>query len=91
VQLKGAIANDDRMSCIITALIADNDICGAAQQVGNFAFTFITPLRPNNNYISQGSLCSINKISQSSIITKDCIDCQSLSLKIRNFNCETDF
>jgi hypothetical protein len=66
------------MSCIITALIADNDIGGAAQQVGNFTFTFITPLRPNNNYISQGSLCSINKISQLPIITKDMSVCQSL-------------
>jgi hypothetical protein len=33
----------------------------------------------------------LNKISQLPIITKDCIDCQSLSLKISNSHYETDF
>jgi hypothetical protein len=42
------------MTGINTTLIANNYICGATQQIGDFAFTFITPLSAYDYNICQG-------------------------------------
>jgi hypothetical protein len=37
------------------ALIADHDIGGATQQIGDLAFPFVTPLRTDDDNIGQGN------------------------------------
>lgn len=54
VQLEDPILNDDGVPGVDTALIADHDIGGPTQQIGDLAFPFVTPLRTDDDNIGQG-------------------------------------
>jgi hypothetical protein len=41
-----------RMTGVIAALKANHHISRLSQQINNFAFTFVPPLRSDNDYVS---------------------------------------
>jgi len=56
MQLESLTVYYHGMTGVDAPLVADNDICGFAEQIGNFAFSFIAPLGADYNYVSQGFL-----------------------------------
>jgi hypothetical protein len=54
VQLEGLITHNDRVACIDAPLVADDHIGGLTQEVGDFTFSFVTPLGTNNDNVCQG-------------------------------------
>ena len=54
MQLESLTVDYHRVTGIYAPLVADNDICGFAEQISNFAFSFIAPLGADHNYVSQG-------------------------------------
>ena len=53
MQFERALSYNDCVACIHSTLIADDDVGGVTQQIGNLPFTFVTPLRTDDDNVSQ--------------------------------------
>lgn len=42
---------DDGVACVISALAADDDVCGFGEVIDNFAFSFVAPLEAGDDCI----------------------------------------
>ena len=54
MKLEHTIVNHDRVPSIDAALIANHNICRSTEEIGDFAFSFVTPLRTDDDNIGQG-------------------------------------
>ncbi|WP_232201752.1 hypothetical protein, partial [Synechococcus sp. WH 5701] len=67
--------NDDRVPSIHTPLISHHHIGGAAQEIGDLSFSFVTPLSADDDNIGQGhggpkpQICTIREYFRSSVPT----------------------
>ena len=67
--------DDDRVPSIHTALIPHHHIGGAAQEIGDLSFSFVTPLSADDDNIGQGhggpkpQICTISDYFRSSVPT----------------------
>ena len=53
MQLQNLIINNDGVASIDAALITHHDISGPAQEIRDFSFPFVTPLRTDDDNIGQ--------------------------------------
>ena len=49
LEFEGLAASDDGVSCVVAAAIADDDLGFTAENVHDFAFCFVAPLRANDH------------------------------------------
>ena len=54
MQFKNAVVNNNRVTGIHSALIADHHIGGTAEEISDLSFSFVTPLRSDDDNIGQG-------------------------------------
>ena len=54
MQLEDPLINNDRVACVNAALVANNDIGGPAQKIGDLAFPLVTPLSSDDDNVGQG-------------------------------------
>ena len=66
-QFIGYAIDDQRMTCIVTALKADNDIGPFGKPIDNLSFAFVTPLGTNHNNIRHSKLLKPNLVAQFSV------------------------
>ena len=55
MQLEHLTIDNDGVSCINAALIANDDVSGPAQQIGDFSLALVTPLSTDDDYVCQRS------------------------------------
>ena len=71
MKLEHTTVDDDRVPSIHTALIPHHHIGGAAQEIGDFSFSFVTPLSADDDNIGQGhggpkpQICTIREYFRS--------------------------
>ena len=65
--------DDDRVPCVHPSLISHHHIGGAAQEIGDFSFSFVTPLSADDDNIGQGyggpkpQICTIREYFRSGV------------------------
>ena len=77
VKLEGLILYNNRMACVHSSLVANDDVSRLAQEIGDLSFSFVAPLGTDYNYVSQGFLTAL-KFTQTLIIHRSCNLCQRL-------------
>jgi hypothetical protein len=53
MQLQHTVVHDDRVACIHTTLVANDHIGGAAEEIGDLSFSFVTPLSSDDDNVGQ--------------------------------------
>ena len=53
MQLQHPVVHDDRVACIHTTLVANDHIGGAAEEIGDLSFSFVTPLSSDDDNVGQ--------------------------------------
>ena len=54
VQLQHRVVDHDRVAGVDTALVAHDDVGGAAQEIRDLAFPLVTPLSTDDDDVGQG-------------------------------------
>ena len=53
MKLQDPLVNNDGVAGVDTALIANHHISGAAEEIGDLPFPFVTPLRSDDDNVGQ--------------------------------------
>ncbi|WP_244281640.1 hypothetical protein [Synechococcus sp. UW105] len=53
MQLQHLIVHDDRVTCIDAALVPDDYISGSTEEIRDLSFSFVTPLRTDDDNVGQ--------------------------------------
>ena len=75
MKLEHTTVDDDRVPSMHTTLVPHHYIGGAAQEIGDFSFSFVTPLSADDDNIGQGhggpkpQICTIREYFRSSVPT----------------------
>ncbi len=53
MKLQHTIVDDNRVTCIHAPLVAHHHIGGAAEEIGDLSFSFVTPLSSDDDNVGQ--------------------------------------
>ena len=74
MELEHLLVHDDGVACVDAALVPDDDISGAAEEIRDLSFPLVTPLRTDDDNVGQrhcGSkppICTIKQFRSSPLL-----------------------